>query len=191
MYNELILLIVLSIVLIAVPLAMTFSQHRNRRRKMDLYEKMIIEKGSDWVNLKLKRLREDAVVPKKATIGSACLDLVSITDLNIQRGKTAVIRTGIALEIPYGYVMLIFSRSGHGFRNGITLVNSTGVIDSDYRGEILIGLRNDGDTDFSVQKGERVAQAILLKYPYCSIEEVEELSRTRRGAGGFGSTNGM
>src|SRR5690606_29317518 len=103
----------------------------------------------------------------------------------------AVIRTGLSFEIPEGHVMLIFSRSGHGFKNNIRLANCVGVIDADYRGEVMVKLTHDrrfGDFDFPVEPGDRIAQVMVIPFPRVTFEEVEELSSTERGEGGFGST---
>jgi dUTP pyrophosphatase len=103
-------------------------------------------------------------------------------------GRSIVVDTGLAVEIPAGFVMLVFSRSGHGFKSGVRLANSVGVIDSDYRGEVKVKLQNDGSTNFEVMPGDRVAQAMLLPVPVVSLEWADELSDTERGANGHGST---
>ena len=108
--------------------------------------------------------------------------------LIITPGNSANIPIGLAVEIPAGHVMMIFSRSGHGFKNSVRLSNATGVIDSDYRGPLAVSLHNDGRARFHVRHGERIAQALVLPIPTVSIEEVETLTDTARGAGGFGST---
>ena len=98
-------------------------------------------------------------------------------------------RTGLSFEIPAGHVMLVLcSRNGHGFKHGIRLVNGAGVIDSDYRGEVMVGLRNDSPLRFEVKAGDRVAQALIVPVPSVQFVEVDTLGDTERGAGGFGST---
>lgn len=127
-------------------------------------------------------------IPKKATDGAACFDIQSTDDTEIAPKNSGVVRTGLKFKIPAGYVMLIFSRSGHGFKNGVRLANSVGVIDSDYRGEVKVKLQNDGDETFSVRYGDRVAQAMLLPVPSVPIVAGVVTEDTERGTGGFGST---
>lgn len=139
------------------------------------------------MKLKVKRLSEDAVVPRYATDGAACFDLVA-TERKIGSDGTATYATGLAFEIPKGHVMLVFSRSGHGFKEGLRLANCTGVIDSDYRGQVVVKLQADHPQPDWPRVGDRVAQAMLVKLPVVEFEEVEELTETKRGNGGFGST---
>lgn len=139
------------------------------------------------MKLKFQKLAPEAQIPKYATAGAACFDLVAINDVNIRPGHAATMYTGLAFEVPKGHVMLVFSRSGHGFKNGIRLVNSVGVIDSDYRGEVMVRLQNDGNEVVVVHAGTRVAQAMLLPIPKVVLEQ-GELSTTARGTGGLGST---
>ena len=107
----------------------------------------------------------------------------------IPAGKRAVIPTGIAIALPSAdYVALVFARSGLGIKHGIAPANCVGVIDSDYRGEILVGLQNSGDTDYTIQPGDRIAQLMITPVLQAKITMVEELDDTARGAGGFGST---
>lgn len=127
-------------------------------------------------------------IPKKATDGAACFDIQSADNTEIAPKNSGVVRTGLKFKIPAGYVMLVFSRSGHGFKNGVRLANSVGVIDSDYRGEVKVKLQNDGDETFSVRYGDRVAQAMLLPVPCVPMVASVVTEDTERGAGGFGST---
>ena len=127
-------------------------------------------------------------IPKKATDGAACFDIQSADDTEIAPKNSGVVRTGLKFKIPAEHVMLIFSRSGHGFKNGVRLANSVGVIDSDYRGEVKVKLQNDGDETFSVRYGDRVAQAMLLPVPSIPIVAGVVAEDTERGSGGFGST---
>lgn len=138
--------------------------------------------------LKIKKLRENAIIPRYQTEGAACFDLHALIGGRIPPHQTMTIRTGLAVEIPPGWVMKIYPRSGNAFKHGITLINSTGIVDSDYRGELQIGLRNDGDGMFLFYEGDRIAQAMLERAEQVVFEEVEVLSATERGAGGFGST---
>lgn len=127
-------------------------------------------------------------LPKKASAGAACFDIQSADNTEIAPKNSGVVRTGLKFKIPAGYVMLVFSRSGHGFKNGVRLANSVGVIDSDYRGEVKVKLQNDGDETFSVRYGDRVAQAMLLPVPSVPMVAGVVTEDTERGAGGFGST---
>lgn len=140
------------------------------------------------IKVKIKKLHPDAVVPAYATSGAACFDLVALDEMAIGAGAAHTFRTGIAVEVPEGWAMMAYSRSGHGFKFGVRLANGTGIIDSDYRGEVQIRLANDGLTTMRVLPGDRIAQAIILPVPRVEFEEVEDLSDTARGAGGFGST---
>jgi dUTP pyrophosphatase len=148
------------------------------------------------VNLKVKRLTDTATLPTYATDGSACFDLYADQVRNpdvfsiVTQSSPAVIDTGLSFEIPAGWCMLIFSRSGHGFKEGIRLANCVGVIDSDYRGEVKVKLTRDdlGLPLFKVEHGDRIAQAMLVPTYRVGFEEVQELSDTVRGTGGLGST---
>jgi dUTP pyrophosphatase len=145
--------------------------------------------------LKVKRLHPDAQLPRYATPGAACFDLHALFDEHDPEFKSVVtnrpkeFRTGLAFEVPEGFVMLVFSRSGHGFNNDVRLSNCVGVIDSDYRGEVRVKLTADTvAAHLPVRPGDRIAQAMLIQVPQWEIEEVDELSETERGDGGFGST---
>ena len=127
-------------------------------------------------------------LPKRATKGSAGYDILAAEDAVIYPCRSAAIRTGLHLQIPSFTVLLIHSRSGHGFKHGVRLANCTGVIDSDYRGEIVVKLHNDSEQVFRVSKGDRIAQAILMPTFEMAFEEVDSLDDTDRGADGFGST---
>ncbi len=140
------------------------------------------------MQVSIKRLDPDAEIPVYATLGAACFDLAAIEGGVVSPGVATSFRTGLAFEIPDDHVMLVFSRSGHGFKNGIRLANGTGIIDSDYRGEVMVKLTGDaGGQTLKVLPGDRIAQAMIVPVP--SVRFVEyELSPTERGAGGFGST---
>lgn len=142
------------------------------------------------MKLKIKRMRDGALMPKRATAESAGLDLSAFLDQDtvINPGEIVKIPTGIAIGLEVGTVGLVYPRSGLSSKYGITLANCVGVIDSDYRGEIIVGLINQLDTPFIVQPGDRIAQLIIMPVMTPDIEEVEELTPTRRGTGGFGST---
>lgn len=141
--------------------------------------------------LKMKKVRENAIIPKRATAGSAGLDLCACIDepLTVKAGERAVIPSGIAIALESSEVVaLVFARSGLAIKHGISLSNSVGVIDSDYRGEICVGIINTSREDYTVNPGERIAQLVLTPVIPAKPVEVESLDETERGAGGFGST---
>ena len=140
--------------------------------------------------LKIKKLREEAALPERKTPGSAGYDLCACIagDFTIEPGELVILPTGLAAEIPEGCAGMIFTRSGLGVKHGIAVSNGVGVIDSDYRGEIHVGLRNNSQIAYTVSPGERIAQLIVMPVCLPEVVEVEELSETERGAGGFGST---
>lgn len=141
------------------------------------------------MKVKIKKLNEAAKTPVYSTDGAACFDLHSTGKLIIGPGRSGVTGTGLSFEIPAGFVMLIFSRSGHGFKNGVRLSNCVGVIDSDYRGEVKVKLHNDDQHEtFTAEAGERVAQGIILPFLQMQFVETDDLSETKRGEAGFGST---
>lgn len=138
--------------------------------------------------VRFKRLRSDAVIPKYQTEGAAGIDIVACMDeaVTIHDGAAAMIGTGLAMELPLGFEAQIRPRSGLAAR-GITVINSPGTIDCDYRGEIKVMLINHGEMA-TIKPGERIAQIVIARAVQAHIEEVERLSETKRGAGGFGST---
>ena len=142
------------------------------------------------MRLKLKRLHPDAQAPAYATPGAACFDLCAVLDapVVVLPGQPKVIRTGLAVEVPEGWVMRIHSRSGQGFKHDTRLANCTGIIDSDYRGEVVVKLASDGPEALVVNPGDRIAQAELAEVVRVDFQFVDELSITDRGTGGFGST---
>lgn len=144
------------------------------------------------MKLKLKKLEPRAIIPNYATAGAAAFDLHALESGHVLNGKDAVIRTGLAFEIPEGYVMLVVGRSGHGFKHNVRLANCLGVIDSDYRGEVMVKLVTDSDqTALYFEAGERIAQAMIVPVAQVELTEVEDLSETARGENGFGSTGVM
>ena len=140
------------------------------------------------MNVNICKLREDAIVPVYGTEGAACFDLHTVGSGIVEPLSAQTFGTGLAFEIPEGHVMLVFSRSGHGFKHGLRLSNCVGVIDADYRGEVKVQLRNDTPIAFGFEQGDRVAQAMVLPVPRVAFDVVEQLSLTERGTGGFGST---
>ena len=140
--------------------------------------------------LKLKKLRPQAVLPVRATSGSAGLDLSACIDapMTLTPGQRALVPTGLAAAIPAGASGMIYARSSLGVKHGIALSNGVGVIDSDYRGEISVGLCNFSSEPYTIQPGERIAQLVLHPVLLLPVEEADSLDETARGAGGFGST---
>ena len=142
------------------------------------------------MQVKIKKLHPDAIVPQYATAGAACFDLharIDHTHAYVHQDESFIFDTGLAFEIPQDHVMLVFSRSGHGFKNDVRLANCVGVIDADYRGEVKVKLKSDGN-QLIVKHGDRIAQAMILPVHQVQFEVVNELSDTTRGEGGFGST---
>jgi len=153
----------------------------------DLHLANLIGGISNPYLVKVKRLHPSAVIPSYATDGSGCFDITAL-DCVEQKDRTAVYTTGLAFEIPPGKVLMIYSRSGHGFNRGIRLANAVGVIDSDYRGEVAVKLTRDNDGIWFPSPGDRIAQGMIIDAHQVKFVEVDELSDTKRGAGGFGST---
>ena len=144
------------------------------------------------MELKLKRLNPKAVVPSYGTAGAACFDFYAMEDIELKPGAAITVGTGWAVEVPEGHVMLVYSRSGHGFKHSVRLVNSVGVIDADYRGEVAVRLVQDyskTSTGVTIPAGTGLAQAMILPVPVARFIEVPELSDTKRGKDGFGSTD--
>lgn len=137
--------------------------------------------------LKVKKLDKNATLPFYATKGAAAFDICTI-DHAIVGVLPKIYHTGLAFEIPQNQVMLLFSRSGHGFAQDIRLSNCVGVIDEDYRGELKVKLKADGAHIKEFRPGDKIAQAIILPIERFNIEWAEELSNTERGVNGFGST---
>lgn len=168
------------------------------------------------LNVKVKRLHPDAVIPQYATSGAAGFDLVAVEDVIIEPGQTKLIPTGLAFEIPQGFEMQIRMRSGIAKRTPLRLPNAVGTIDADYRGEVFMMFENTSNIPLKlndattnsvntisgfdvidvevpmctcfIRKGDRVAQAVIAPVLRANFEEVDELSETKRGGGAFGST---
>lgn len=139
-------------------------------------------------NVNFIKLNDNATVPTRGTDQSAGADLYAIEEVTILKGETKLIHTGIAMEIPEGYGGFIFARSGLATKRGLAPANKVGVVDADYRGEIMVSLHNHSNETQVVAKGERVAQLVFLPYAAANFIEVDKLSETERGQGGFGST---
>jgi dUTP pyrophosphatase len=140
------------------------------------------------MKVKIKKLIENAIIPQYQTAKSAGFDLHSIEDYTIQPNERVLIKTGISMAIDDGYELQIRPRSGIAYKHGITVLNSPGTVDSDYRGEIMILLINHSNDEFIIQVGERIAQGVINQIVQASFDEVDELNDTDRGSGGFGST---
>ncbi len=140
--------------------------------------------------VEIKKLDERAIIPTYGTEFSAGADLYALLDepAIIAPGETKLIHTGLAMAIPEGLVGLIFARSGMATKRGLAPANKVGVIDSDYRGELMVALHNQGSIPQTVENGERIAQMSFIPYYTAEFDLKDELSETVRGAGGFGST---
>lgn len=147
---------------------------------------------TDTVGVRLKRLPHGhgLDLPAYATTGAAGMDVLSAENVTIKPGQRHAVATGLAVAIPLGFEIQVRPRSGLALKHGITVPNTPGTIDSDYRGELKVILINHGSDDFAIQRGDRVAQLVLAPVTQAAWEEVEELDETTRGAGGFGSTGG-
>ena len=144
------------------------------------------------MELNIKKLYEDAIIPTRGSEGAAGLDLYAYTDgkdkIDIYPFDTVKIKTGIAAAIPKGYFGAIFARSGIATKRGLRPANAVGVVDEDYRGEIIVALHNDTDVTQHVIANERIAQLVIIPCAMATPREVEDLDETARGDGGFGST---
>lgn len=144
------------------------------------------------ISIRISRLPhgEGLPLPSYATPGAAGMDVVAAEDFDLQPGQRHAVATGFRVAIPEGYEIQVRPRSGLAFKHGITVPNTPGTIDSDYRGELKILLINHGTESFSVRRGERIAQLVPAAVTLARFQEVDELCETERGHGGFGSTGG-
>ena len=140
------------------------------------------------MNVKIVKLREDAKLPVYSSEEAAGADLYACESLTIQPHETKVVHHGIAMELPKGTVGLLFGRSGLALKSDLAPANKVGVIDSDYRGELMTALHNHGTQVRTVNPGDRVAQLVIVPVLHAEFEQTESLSDTGRGAGGYGST---
>lgn len=140
--------------------------------------------------VKVKKLDSKASLPSYGTASAAGADLYALLDgeITVKPDETVLVHTGIALEIPEGFVGLVYARSGIATKRGLAPANKVGVIDSDYRGEILVALHNHSKIDQTVTNGERIAQLVIAPYLTANFVEAQQLDETLRGEGGFGST---
>ena len=141
-------------------------------------------------DVNIKKLNENAVIPTYGTEYAAGADLYACMDeaVTINPGETSFIKTGLAMEVPVGYAGLIYARSGLACKKGLAPANKVGVIDSDYRGEIMVALHNHSNEAVVVESGERIAQLVITPYIVAAFNQVDEREETVRGEGGFGST---
>ena len=142
------------------------------------------------MKIKIKKLNENAIIPTYGSPYSAGADLYACIDedIVIEPNKTVLVKTGLAMELDRGYVALIYARSGLASKRGLAPANKVGVVDCDYRGEIMVALHNHSTEPQTVCKGERIAQMVITPYITADFEETDTLSDTVRGEGGFGST---
>ena len=140
--------------------------------------------------IKVKKLDERAVLPAYGSEYAAGADLYAVSDgaITFLPGETKFVHTGLAMEIPVGYAGLVYARSGLATKRGLAPANKVGVIDADYRGEIMVALHNHSGKEQTIGAGERIAQLVITPFLKASFYEADELSDTARGAGGFGST---
>jgi len=140
------------------------------------------------MQLKVKKLKPEAILPSYAREGDAGLDLFAVTQIVIPSGKSALVPTGIAIELPPGTEAQVRPRSGLALKHALTVLNTPGTVDEGYRGEVGVILINHGAASFTVEAGMKVAQMVVSPRIQVAVVEVAELSDTQRGAGGFGST---
>jgi dUTP pyrophosphatase len=141
------------------------------------------------VRLEIKKVRDGAVVPARAYTGDAGMDLAACERVELAPGARALVPTGLAVAIPDGYAGYVQPRSGLAAKHGISIVNTPGLVDSGYRGELLVNLVNHDDAQpFVVEPGMRIAQLVILQVPAVELVEVDELPDSERGADGFGSS---
>lgn len=145
---------------------------------------------NNTVGIGLQKLTEDAIVPTYAKFGDAGADLYANEDVVVAKnGGRAIVSTGIAIAIPFGYVGLVHPRSGTAAKHGLTVTNAPGTIDSGYRGEVKVLLINHGDDHIGFMKGDRIAQLVIQNYFHARFIEFDSLEPSERGSDGFGSTN--
>lgn len=140
------------------------------------------------MRVKIKQLHPDALIPQYQTLGAAGFDLHALEDYALKAGEKVLVKTGLAFELQIGFELQIRPRSGLALKNGISVLNAPGTIDSDYRGEVGVLLINHSKEDFAIKKGDRIAQGVVARYERVEFEVCEELSESARGAGGFGSS---
>jgi dUTP pyrophosphatase len=153
------------------------------------------------VNVKIKKLSPDAVIPRYATLGAAGFDLVAVEDVFLLPGETKLVKTGLSVELPMGFEMQVRPRSGTSLKTPLRVANAPGTVDCDYRGEVCVIMTNTTEhieingshvrefpVPWQIKKGERIAQGVICAVEHAEFVEVDDLSVTGRGTGGFGST---
>ncbi len=140
------------------------------------------------MRMEIVKTDKELPTPKYAHLGDAGMDLYSATEYTLQPGERKLIPTGLKIAVPYGFEVQVRPRSGLALKHGISVINTPGTIDHQYRGEMAVILINHGKESFEIKRGERIAQMVLNKVEFMHLEEVEALVETDRGAGGFGST---
>lgn len=135
-----------------------------------------------------KKLHPDAILPSYATAGAACFDLHSVDSVTVPVGGAKVVSTGLAVSLPANMALQLYSRSGHGFKHSVRLGNAVGIVDSDFKGCIMVSLHNDGQRPYTVEKGERIAQGMLVETLQYPLVWVDDVGSSARGEGGFGHT---
>lgn len=140
------------------------------------------------MKLNIKKLNSNAKLPTYGTSGSAGADLYSLENVVIEPNKTVFVHTGLSMEIPEGYAGFVYARSGMASKKDLAPANKVGVVDSDYRGEIMVAIHNHGCEVRSIEIGDRIAQIVIAACVRCEFTECDELGQTQRGEGGFGST---
>lgn len=140
------------------------------------------------MKLLIKKINENAIIPQYAHHNDSGLDLYAVEDISIPKGEVRLIKTGITIELPSNTEAQVRPRSGLALKSGITVLNTPGTIDEGYRGEVGVILINHGNSVFEVKQGMKIAQMVVMPVIRVEVEEVEELSNTKRGEGGFGST---
>ncbi len=142
------------------------------------------------VPVNIKKLKDNATIPTYGSVNAAGADLYACLEdnLTIEPGDTYLVPTGLAMELPEGYAGLIYARSGLASKKGLAPANKVGVVDSDYRGEVMVALHNHSKVAATIEPNERIAQLVITPYIAASFAVVDELDSTERGAGGFGST---
>lgn len=140
------------------------------------------------MKVKFKKLHPDAIIPKYQTAGAVGADICTMEEITIKPGELHFIKTGIAIENPENHFVMIAPRSSLCLKKHLDMPNSVGIMDEDFRGEYIVALRNLGNEEVVIEKSERIAQIIFIPYSRMEFDEVDELSETERGIGGFGST---
>lgn len=158
---------------------------------MDVIADLVEGGGREFIPVKVTKLSPDAILPKYAHATDAGADIFALEETVIKAGETKLVKTGIAIAVPAGYMVNICPRSGLSLKTGLRVANSWGIVDSDYRGEVCVIISNTGNEDYTINEGDKIAQMLINPTPRIKWQEVptvEDLGETSRGNGGFGST---